>query len=379
MTQVHRPRPERADSPELAAFRQLKAAQPELAGAVDMQVELFVMQRRVQARLSTPWLEFDAVWLARQLAEGLPILRFEEIPFEWGEFRTLFRQASEVLRRYDLLEQADQDAIQGLIRAGRPTRDDVACWYEDSSDHRVARPKGVADAAGGCRAGARARARGRSLRAPSRPCTSASTSRPGRYGRVRMLLTGDLNTDSQRALLDDYAGNRIEFQCDVAKACHHGSDDVWYGFLSAMRPAVTVISSGDSEGHDHPRPGVVAASATTGYLEIKDDHLVTPLVYSTELARSLNLGRPTGLTIADPAGNTVVARAALGTVTISAEVTKAGDLNPTTVSRVLAGTFVVSGLIYGLVNVRTDGETILCATLNEKDNSWQIKKVISRF
>ncbi len=144
MTQVHRPRPERADSPELAAFRQLRAAQPELAGAVDMQVELFVMQRRVQARLSTPWLEFDAVWLARQLAEGLPILRFEEIPFEWGEFRTLFRQASEVLRRYELLEQADQDAIQGLIRAGRPTRDDVACWYEESSDRRVARPEGVA-------------------------------------------------------------------------------------------------------------------------------------------------------------------------------------------------------------------------------------------
>ena len=141
MTQVHRPRPERADSPELAAFRQLKAAQPELAGAVDMQVELFVMQRRVQARLSTPWLEFDAAWLKRQLAEGLPILRFEEIPFEWGEFRTLFRQVSEVLRRYDLLEQADQDVIQALIRGGRPTRDDVARWYEESSDRRAGRPE----------------------------------------------------------------------------------------------------------------------------------------------------------------------------------------------------------------------------------------------
>ena len=70
MTQVHRPRPERADSPELAAFRQLKAAQPELAGAVDMQVELFVMQRRVQARLSTPWLEFDAAWLDAPARRG---------------------------------------------------------------------------------------------------------------------------------------------------------------------------------------------------------------------------------------------------------------------------------------------------------------------
>ena len=91
-------------------------------------------------------------------------------------------------------------------------------------------------------------------------------------------------------------------QCDVAKACHHGSDDVSYEFLSAMRPAVTVISSGDNEGHDHPRPAIVAASATTGYLEIKSDTVVSPLVYSTELARSVNLGKPTKLTIARPGG-----------------------------------------------------------------------------
>ena len=134
MTQPHRPRPERADSPELAAFRQLKVTQPELAGAIDMQVELVVMQRRVQARLSTPWLEFDAVWLARQLAEGRPILRFEEIPFEWGEFRTLFRQVLEVLRRYELIEQGDLTQVQQLIRDGRPTRDDVAAWYAETAD-----------------------------------------------------------------------------------------------------------------------------------------------------------------------------------------------------------------------------------------------------
>ena len=86
------------------------------------------------------------------------------------------------------------------------------------------------------------------------------------YGRARILLTGDLNARSQAALLDDYAGERQALQCDVAKACHHGSDDVSYTFLRALEPAVTIISSGDNEGHDHPRPAVVAASATTGYL-----------------------------------------------------------------------------------------------------------------
>ena len=199
------------------------------------------------------------------------------------------------------------------------------------------------------------------------------------YKRARILLTGDLNRDSQKTLLEDYTGQRIELQCDVAKACHHGSDDVSYEFLSAMRPAVTVISSGDNEGHDHPRPGIVAASAITGYVEISNDQLVTPLVYSTELARSLNLGKPTKLTLSDPAGDTVVAENQLGKVTVDAQVMKVGDLNPTTVKRKLDHTLIVAGLIYGLVNVRTDGETILCATLNEKDNTWQIKKLSSRF
>jgi beta-lactamase superfamily II metal-dependent hydrolase len=199
------------------------------------------------------------------------------------------------------------------------------------------------------------------------------------YGRTRILLTGDLNTDSQHSLLEDYAGNRMEFLCDVAKACHHGSDDVSYEFLSAMRPAVTVISSGDNEGHDHPRPGIVAASATTGHLEISQDQIVTPLVYSTELARSINLGKPTKVTVTRDDETTTIETTKLNTIEIEAKTTKAGDLRPTTVARRLDRTQIVTGLIYGLVNVRTDGKTILCATLNEKDHTWQVKKIISRF
>jgi hypothetical protein len=146
-----------------------------------------------------------------------------------------------------------------------------------------------------------------------------------------------------------------------------------------MRPAVTVISSGDNEGHDHPRPAIVAARATTGYLEIAADRIVTPLVYSTELARSLALGKPIRLAVANPNGDTVVEQDKLSTATVRAMVAKPGDLNPTTVSRSLNRTYIVAGLIYGLVNVRTDGNKILCATLNEKDHTWQVKRFTSRF
>ena len=88
--------------------------------------------------------------------------------------------------------------------------------------------------------------------------------------------------------------------------------------------------------------------------------------------------KPTKVTITGQ-GETTIGADELNTVEIEAKVTKAGDLNPTTVKRKLGRTNIVAGLIYGLVNVRTDGETILCATLNEKDNTWQVKKIVSRF
>lgn len=199
------------------------------------------------------------------------------------------------------------------------------------------------------------------------------------YGRSRILLTGDLNTKSQQALLNDYTGDRLEFLCDVAKGCHHGSDDVSYEFLSAMQPAVTIISSGDAEGHDHPRPSIVAASATTGYLSIDQDTLISPLVYSTEISRSINLGKPVKTTATGPDGAVEFEGKEQSAVEVDLAVTKAGDLNPTRVTKRLDDAYVVAGLIYGLVNVRTDGEKILCATLNEKSNKWQIKVVYSRF
>jgi beta-lactamase superfamily II metal-dependent hydrolase len=199
------------------------------------------------------------------------------------------------------------------------------------------------------------------------------------YGDVRILLTGDLNSYSQQALLEHYADVPKVFACDVAKACHHGSDDVSYRFLQAMQPAVTVISSGDSESYDHPRPSIVAASALAGHKQLDGDRLVTPLVYSTELARSLDLGRVLELRAETKAGDFTLQGAALRNARVTTGVTKAGALDPVTVTRSLDRAYIVAGLTYGLVNVRTDGKRILCATLNEGRNAWQVKVVKPRF
>ncbi|HZO07679.1 MAG TPA: MBL fold metallo-hydrolase [Solirubrobacterales bacterium] len=151
------------------------------------------------------------------------------------------------------------------------------------------------------------------------------------YNGCRILLTGDLNTESQEALLEFYEGKAGELACDVAKACHHGSEDVSIPFLQALEPAATVISSGDNEGHDHPRPKVISASALTGYRHPEDGKtLESPLIFSTELSRSVKLGPPVEL-------------------------------------------------VYGLVNVRTDGKEILFATRDEHTRRWRTDKVDSRF
>lgn len=113
------------------------------------------------------------------------------------------------------------------------------------------------------------------------------------FGRARILLTGDLNRRSMQALLEEYDGRQDVLACDVAKGCHHGSDDVSFVFLRHVNAAATVISSGDRAGHGHPRPAVVGASGLTGHVTIDEarDELLTPLVYSTEIERSVALGR----------------------------------------------------------------------------------------
>ncbi len=201
------------------------------------------------------------------------------------------------------------------------------------------------------------------------------------YKNTRILLTGDLNKRSMAALLED-VDSRLDLACDVAKGCHHGSEDVSYTFLQAMGAAATVISSGDNEGHSHPRPSIVATAGQVGHVTIANDEMKTPLVYSTEISRSIDIGRLTSIQDADypgtaPAGVTLTPAEK---ATLRYEVQRSGDLNPEKVSRSYhRGTRVVDSVTYGLVNVRTDGKKILCATLNEKKDKWELETFQSRF
>jgi beta-lactamase superfamily II metal-dependent hydrolase len=198
------------------------------------------------------------------------------------------------------------------------------------------------------------------------------------FGRSRTLLTGDLNARAHRALMGHYSGNEREFAVDVAKSCHHGSEDVSYSFLNHVKAACTVISSGDDEGHDHPRPRIVAASGLSGYVTLKDDELITPLVYSTELARSVMVGVPQTLDVT-AAGGALHLKADFPKIEVAYKYTPPGALHASSGKKKLSASRVMHKLLYGLVNVRTDGEKILAATMNEGDESFTVKHFKSRF
>lgn len=96
------------------------------------------------------------------------------------------------------------------------------------------------------------------------------------YGNVRLLLTGDMNCESETALLKDSGG---DLQAEVLKVPHHGSDDVSKDFLIAVNPVVSVISAGDdSERNDymHPRASLLGALAHASRDPV-------PLIFVTDL------------------------------------------------------------------------------------------------
>jgi FdhE protein len=128
-----RTRAARAESRELTELRQLKVRQPELAEAVDLHIALLDLQRRVQSRMPMSFIEVAPGWLKRQHEAGKPLLRFEDIPLDWTDFRLVFRQTAEVLRRFDALEPDDYQAIQAMSRDGHALEPLVVRWFNGTA------------------------------------------------------------------------------------------------------------------------------------------------------------------------------------------------------------------------------------------------------
>jgi beta-lactamase superfamily II metal-dependent hydrolase len=206
------------------------------------------------------------------------------------------------------------------------------------------------------------------------------------YGDRNFLLAGDLNDKSQKLIMDHYDDAfKAEWKVDVAKACHHGSHEQSFEFLQGLQPLASVISSGDANTYDHPRAWILGALALVGRV-IKHgsegrSKLKAPLVYSTEIARSLNLKKIEQLRRfaepqefkkpIDPPEETVSGDVTLSKwrVVFNKKSDSAIDNQPVSKFRGM------QGIIYGLVNVRSDGKRLLFAVRNEGNKSWAYETI----
>lgn len=123
------PRPTRSEPRELAELRKLRQEQPELGSAIDLQIELIQVQRRVQSRVSLPSIKLDAEYL-KELLPSAPILRFEHLPIEWGDLRFLLRATAQAMRSHDAIEEADFRRVEGLARDAHRLPIVVRSWYD---------------------------------------------------------------------------------------------------------------------------------------------------------------------------------------------------------------------------------------------------------
>ena len=114
----------------MAELRRLKENHPDLASAVDLQIELLQLHRRVQPRVPLPSIRLETEYLNGLLQNGQPILQFEQIPVDWGDMRFLLRATASAMRTHDALEDADNRRAEMLSRDSTALAAAVKIWYE---------------------------------------------------------------------------------------------------------------------------------------------------------------------------------------------------------------------------------------------------------
>jgi hypothetical protein len=125
---VPEPQPQRSEPREIAELRRLKEENPDLQSAVDLQIELLQVQRRVQARVGLPSIRLDSEHLNALLASG-PILQFEHLKIDWSDVRYLLRATAAAMRTHEALEDRDFQRADALCRDGVRLPEIVRVWY----------------------------------------------------------------------------------------------------------------------------------------------------------------------------------------------------------------------------------------------------------
>ena len=161
------------------------------------------------------------------------------------------------------------------------------------------------------------------------------------YGNVRFLFGADLNEESEESLLERSRTDGVSLAAEVLKVPHHGSADFSPRILEAIRPVVSVVSSGDentAKEYIHPRSGLMGALGRYSRGTVDK-----PLIFVTEMVAFFKRF---------PGRNKVTS------------ITKAGKDG----KLMYRGFNAYEKATFGIVHVRTDGERVLVATHSGKED-----------
>lgn len=105
------------------------------------------------------------------------------------------------------------------------------------------------------------------------------------YGGFSYLLSGDLNDEASRFLVQAHDKGDLNLTSEVFKVPHHGSADFSGAFFQKVSPIVSVVSSGDESARKefmHPRATLMGALGRWSRVE-------EPLIFVTEMVAFFNL------------------------------------------------------------------------------------------
>lgn len=151
-------------------------------------------------------------------------------------------------------------------------------------------------------------------------------------GSVSVVFSGDLNIEGAKHLLAN-ANLASMFGAHVFKAPHHGSHEFYRPLLDAIRPQISIISSGDEPDHGHPRANFIGAVGQAS-------RSVNPIVFSTEIAATFE---------------------EVGQSDSPNEAINLAELNFITIEANALARNLFKRRLHGMINVRTDGQELFAA------------------
>ncbi len=177
------------------------------------------------------------------------------------------------------------------------------------------------------------------------------------YGNVRFNFTGDLNQESMALMRERI--DLAQLEAEIVKAPHHGSAEFDFKALKAMRPVVSLISSGDESAdkeYIHPRATLLSALGKVSRGE-------TGIILTTELAaffakHDYSHERP--LIAKFYAGEDPISRADLRKFYGATQRTKKDE-------KALPSFYGFERTNFGIIHIRTDGERVLVFTHSGKE------------